>query len=101
MTEAGGVMRLRADAVSWREVEGEALVLDLRTSTYLAANPTSTVLWHALDAGTTRTDLVAALVARFGIAEERAERSVDAFLAECRRRDLLDEDDREPPAGRD
>ena len=43
MTEESGLLRLRSEGVAWREFEGQGIVLDLRESTYLAANPVATV----------------------------------------------------------
>ena len=87
------MLRLRDDAVAWREVDGEVLLLDLATSTYLATNPTATLLWQRLAAGTTVEQLVAALVDGFGIDGATARTDVDDFLADCRRRSLLLDDD--------
>lgn len=74
-------LRLRDDALAWREVEGEVVALDLRTLNYLGVNQTGAVLWPALAEGTTRDELVQRLVAAFGIDEASAARDLDAFLA--------------------
>ena len=41
-------MRLRTDAVEWREVEGEIVALDLRDEMYLGVNGSGAVLWPLL-----------------------------------------------------
>jgi hypothetical protein len=82
-------LRLRPDALSWREVGGELVAVDTSTSTYLAANATGLLLWRALAEGTTREDLAAELVSQFGIAYERAVADVDRFVASVRERGLL------------
>jgi hypothetical protein len=87
----GAVLKLRADGVAWREIEGETLLLDLRTSTYLAVNPSATVLWRQLEVGTTRDELVAALAREYELDDELAGADVDDFLADCRARDLIEE----------
>jgi hypothetical protein len=89
MTEEPGVLRLRSDDVAWREFDGEGIVLDLRESTYLAANPVATLLWQHLERGTTEEELVRAVVADFDVDEARAAEDVRAFLADCRERKLL------------
>jgi hypothetical protein len=86
-----GVLKLREAAVAWREVDGEAMLLDLRSSTYLATNPSGTLLWRRLAEGTTRDALVDALVETFGIPTAHAAADVDAFLEDCRARELVDE----------
>lgn len=82
-------LRLRAEALNWREVDGELVVVDTQASTYLAANPTGLLLWQALATGTTRDDLAARLVERYGIDAERAGADVDGFLETLRTRGLL------------
>ncbi len=82
-------VRLREGAVSWREVDGEVIVLDLETSDYLGVNASGTVLWLLLAGGTTAAAMRRALVERFGIGAEQAATDVEAFLAAARSRRLL------------
>lgn len=77
--------------VPWREVEGEIVALDLRTSSYFGVNKTGTVLWPTLQEGATRAELVARLTASFGIDEATAAADLDAFLVSLRERGLLEE----------
>ena len=86
------MLRLREDGIAWREVDGETLLLDLRTSMYLTVNESAAVLWKRLAEGTTREAMVDALVAEFGITAERAGADVDAVLEECRDREYVDDD---------
>ncbi|MEA2248307.1 MAG: hypothetical protein QOH46_2836 [Solirubrobacteraceae bacterium] len=83
------VLRLRPDELAWREFEGEAVLLDLRTSVYLATNPTATLLWRQLDGGTTESAMAATLVEAFDIPAARAAADVARFIADCRARNLL------------
>jgi hypothetical protein len=83
------ILRLRDEDLAWRDFAGEAVLLDLRTSMYLATNPAATVLWKELARGTTETAMAAALVDSFGIPAERAAADVRSFLADCRERELL------------
>jgi hypothetical protein len=86
----GGLFKLRADAVDWREVEGEVVVLDRVSSTYLAINATGAALWPALVQGSRAADLVSLLRSEFDVDEQRAEADVRAFVAMLRERDLLE-----------
>ena len=83
-------MRIRADVLEWREVEGEVVALDLRSNTYLAVNRTGAAIWPALMSGADRAELVRRLTQRFGVAEERAAADLDVFLAELAEQDLLE-----------
>jgi hypothetical protein len=82
-------LRLRPDAVQWREIDGEVIALDQKAASYLAGNPTATLLWRALAGGTTRANLISALTDEFDVDDARAAADVDAFLQELRSRNLL------------
>jgi hypothetical protein len=47
------------------------------------------LLWSALAEGTTRDELIRHLTNTFDIAEDQAGADGDAFLEDCRTRDLL------------
>jgi Coenzyme PQQ synthesis protein D (PqqD) len=83
-------LRLREEGLKWREIDGEMVAVDVRTSTYLSANPSGMALWEPLSEGTSRDALVETLVETFGIDRERAGADVDAFIGELRARDLLE-----------
>lgn len=87
-------LRLRQADVAARKFQDETIILDLRGSTYFSTNATGTVLWHALERGSTRAELIQALLNEFEVSEERAAADVDAFVAACRQRRLLAEDSR-------
>jgi hypothetical protein len=76
--------------VRWREIDGEVVAIDLDASTYLGTNESGVYLWRRLAEGTTREELVAELVERFGIQRERAETDVDRFIEALIARNLLE-----------
>lgn len=82
--------RLREDAISWTDVDGEIVALDEGSAEYIAANAAGGLLWRALAEGASRDELAGLLSAEFDIGHERAGADTDAFLAELRARDLLD-----------
>jgi hypothetical protein len=82
-------LRLRSDALEWRNVEGEVVAVDTRTATYLAVNPSGAELWPALISGATREDLIDVLGRQFGLSRERAASDVDAFVQMLHEQDLL------------
>ncbi len=87
---SGGRLRLKAEAVDWREVEGEVVVLDRKSSTYLAINATGAALWPSLDRGSSPDELVTLLQSEFDVDEARARADVEAFVVMLRDRDLLE-----------
>jgi hypothetical protein len=82
-------LKLRADELDWREVEGEIVALDLRTSEYVAVNKSGAKLWAALAAGATREQLVGMLVQSFEITPDEAAADTDAFLQSLRSQGIL------------
>jgi len=83
------ILKLKAGAVEWREIEGEVVAIDRRTDTYLGVNPSGAKLWQALAAGATREQLVDELVASFGIPREQAAADTDSFVRLLAEHELL------------
>ena len=86
---ADGRLTLRPDSLDWVDVEGEIVVLDSERSVYLAPNSSGAVLWRMLTDGTTKQDLVAALVESFEITPERGEHDVEVFVGRLNELGLL------------
>ncbi len=86
----------RAD-LEWRSVDGEVIVLDLRSQRYLSLNKSGAQLWPLIVEGSTEARLAGALVERFGIAGPDAEHDVGALLVQLREADLLETDDAGSP----
>lgn len=82
-------MKLREDDITWREIDGDLVVLDLRSSTYLTVNASGTMLMTHLTEERTLPQLVQALVGAFGITEHEAERDVLTFIDQLSERGLL------------
>jgi hypothetical protein len=83
-------IRLRPDALEWRELDGEIVALDLRTSTYLAVNRTGATVWPMVVAGATEAELTARIAREFGVSREIAAEGLRSFVHELDERDLLD-----------
>jgi hypothetical protein len=83
-------LKVRADALEWRKVEGEIVALDLRRSLYLAINPSGAVLWPALVEGATRDELVEKLCVECGLDGATAEADTDVFIEDLAEHDLLE-----------
>ena len=82
-------LRLRPEALVWREIDNELVAVDMASSTYLGTNQSGALLWQMLATGTTHAELVERLVDRFGISSDRAAADVDAFLRGLEGRELL------------
>jgi hypothetical protein len=91
-TAGAGQVQLRTGQWSWRELDGETVLLDLAGSKYLTLNAAGTVLLKQLVGGCTRDDLVAALVDAFDIPAGQAAGDVDAFVLKLDGKGLLTAD---------
>ena len=81
---------MRSEGMPWREVEGEVVALDLKSSLYFAVNKTGAALWPALRQGATRGELVACLRDSFGVDHSTATEDLEAFLSSLGEHGLLE-----------
>ena len=83
-------MRLDTTRMTWQELDGEAVVLDLTSSTYFSVNRSGTILLGLLREESTEQDLVNALLREFDTAGANdVTADVAAFVETLRTRDLL------------
>lgn len=82
-------MRLRENGVTWQEIDGELVILDLVSSTYLTTNGSGAFVAKLLETDRSAEDLTTALVTEYGVERAVAARDTEAFLTELRRRELL------------
>lgn len=83
-------MRLRGEDLTWQEIDGELVILDLARSSYLTTNGTGAFLAKLLVSDRSPEELAEALAAEYGIAVAEAREDVDAFVAELTRLELLE-----------
>ena len=93
---ANARVRLSPDA-SVAELDGEAVVLHVKSGRFFRVNRFGTPLLAALqrEAGASREELVASLVTAFRAEPARAGRNVEAWLELLRKAGLLADDTRE------
>ncbi|WP_309504696.1 MULTISPECIES: PqqD family protein [Nocardioides] len=78
------------DDITWREIDGDLVILDLRSSTYLTANASATVLMRELAEDRTLQQLIESLADAYDIPHRRAEEDVLAFVEDLDERGLLE-----------
>ncbi|WP_435736830.1 PqqD family protein [Cellulosimicrobium sp. PMB13] len=82
-------MQIRTDGVTWQEIDGELVLLDLERSVYLTTNGSGALLTKLLVDERTLDDLADALVAEFSIDRDDALRDAQAFVDELVAHQLL------------
>ncbi|GAA0335983.1 PqqD family protein [Micropruina glycogenica] len=86
-------MRIRTENVTWQEIDGELVILDLQRSTYLTTNVVGALLAKFLTQDRSLDDLVDLLVSTYGIDIDTATQDAEAFLQQLASKELLIADD--------
>jgi hypothetical protein len=84
------MIRVRQEAIEWRQVDDEIVALDRHAGEYLALTGSGAVLWPLLVGGATEPQLTDALVARYDVEPGIAAADVAAFVAGLEVRGLLE-----------
>jgi SOS response regulatory protein OraA/RecX len=85
-----GCVKLRTDGVTWREIDGEMVILDLSSSTYLRTNQTGSTLMRLLAEDRSADELADELMKTYGISAEQAGADVESFVRVLEEKNLLD-----------
>jgi hypothetical protein len=81
--------RIRKSGISWRELDGQIVVLDLASSKYVTVSGAGAVIWQQLVPGATLDQVVNALTDVFDIDEETARADSRVFIDDLRERKFL------------
>ncbi|MCB7137063.1 PqqD family protein [Cellulosimicrobium marinum] len=82
-------MRIKTEGISWQELDGELVILDLDRSVYLTTNAAGAELAKQLLEDRTLDDLADHLVDVYEIDRETAVRDAQAFVDALREKQLL------------
>jgi hypothetical protein len=82
-------MLKRNDAILWRELDGEAVLLDSRAGCSYNLNQVGTMIWKMLDGTHEVADIVAAICASYEVEAEQALHDVQQLLDELDSNNLL------------
>jgi hypothetical protein len=81
-------MKQSADVV-FRDLDGEAVILDLESGTYFGLNEVGTRVWLLVGDGRSEAEIVDALAAEYDAGRETIARDVAKLLGELRGRRLV------------
>jgi hypothetical protein len=90
-------LRLSPDVV-FRDLEGEAVILDLASGRYFGLNPVGTRIWTLLDAGTPIERIIQAVAEEYDADIGQIDRDVKALIENLSSRGLIVRSD-EPSDG--
>lgn len=83
------MIRIKTEGVSWQEIDGELVILDLNRSVYLTTNAAGAELAKLLVQERSTEELADALVAKYEISREQAAADVRAFVRQLGDKNLL------------
>ena len=87
------------ERISWRVIEGEAVLVDRDEAELLRLNPIATEIWQAVDGRRTTNEIIDHIYQTFEVPRKRAQKDVLRFLRQLVRREMVEEtsrDGREP-----
>jgi hypothetical protein len=90
---AGARMRPSPDVV-YQELEGEIVLVHLRTNRIYSLNRTGARVWELLGEGRDRAELLAHLEREFDVARHELEREVDSLLERLSAEGLVSRNER-------
>jgi hypothetical protein len=74
---------------AWRRVEGEAVILDLKSSRYYSLNDSAAFIWERLDSGATVSEIAPILSAEYDVSTAAAARDAAALVRDLQKEKLL------------
>lgn len=92
-SETAGESLRQNPGVAWREIDGQAVLVDTRKGALLELNAVGLFIWQRLERPATRGELRAALTAHFEVDESRAGHDLERFLGELLSRGLVESAD--------
>ena len=75
--------------VVFRDVQGEEVILDLKSGIYFGLDEVGALIWKLLAEGAAVSKIVEALTAEYRVSEEKAEEDILRLVKELRRKGLL------------
>lgn len=82
-------MLLRNNQVLWRELDGEAILLDPQQGCSYNLNGVGTFIWKLLDGAHSIDELVAAISAAYEVDENQARSDLESLLHDLRLNNLV------------
>lgn len=84
-------MLQRNTHILWRELEGEAVLLNPKAGCSYNLNPVGTFIWKLLDGNHTAEHIATAICESYEVEYDQAFHDVEAIIAELNQNELLNE----------
>jgi coenzyme PQQ synthesis protein D (PqqD) len=77
------------DDVLFQELNGEGVLLNLKTGVYFGLDPIGTRFWQLLDQHTILSEILEALLAEYDVPQERCAQDLVALAADMEKHELI------------
>ncbi|MBI2160000.1 MAG: PqqD family protein [Candidatus Rokubacteria bacterium] len=85
----GSHVRIREDVV-FRELQGEMVLLNLKTGVYFGLDPVGTRIWHLMQEPRSLQEILDALVGEYEVARARCQADLLTFVTRLREKELIE-----------
>lgn len=75
--------------VAWRDLDGEAVILDLKTDTYFSLDKIGTQVWKKMTEKSEIKALAALITSSYDVSVEEAERDVKELVSSLKKTGLI------------
>jgi hypothetical protein len=90
MTELSTGTRVKmSEDVLFQELQGDAVLLDLKTGVYFGLDQVGTRIWHLMEDHALLSDVVAGLMREYDVPEQRCIEDVIALVSRLQEQGLL------------
>jgi len=81
--------RINSEKVVWRNIDGEAVILDLDSGYYYRLNPTGTAIWQMLEEYKKPEQIIKKLAQEYSLSEEKTEKDFFDLIADLKKDKLV------------
>ncbi|MGH7442476.1 MAG: PqqD family protein [bacterium] len=89
-TKSESLKYKHAERAAWRQVDKEAVILDLESSEYYSLNEVGVLIWEKLGAGAEMDDIVESVCEDFDVDTAKAKKDVAALVGDLTKKKLLE-----------
>lgn len=76
--------------LAWRVIDGEVVILKIKTTTYYSLDPVGSFIWQGLnDKSRERDEILNDLLAEFEVDQETASKDLDELFTDLTREELV------------
>jgi len=80
---------INSDRVVWRDIEGEAVILNLDTGYYYNLNAVGSLIWQLLEEKKDISKIIETISKDYNISANRAKKDLDSLISDLKKEKLL------------